>query len=149
MATVGPEAVVAAARALLGTPFHHQGRLPGLALDCAGVVICVARSLGLIDPEFEVNGYPRLPDGVSLRRYCDENLVPVTASRVGGVVLVSMARNADPHHLGIVVPYVHGGGKLAMVHAESLRHKQVIETRLVFGALMQLQGAYRIPGVED
>jgi hypothetical protein len=137
--------VVTAARALLGTPFQHQCRSPGVALDCAGVVICTARAVGAVAPEFDVTGYRRLPDGVSLRAYCDAHLRAVAAPRVGGVVLVSMGPGR-PHHLGIVVPYAHGNA-LAMVHAESQRHRSVIETRLMFGATMRLQGAYVIPGV--
>ena len=34
--------IIAIARACLGTPFRHQGRIPGVALDCAGLVVAVA-----------------------------------------------------------------------------------------------------------
>jgi cell wall-associated NlpC family hydrolase len=137
--------VVVAAHDLMGTPFRHQGRQPGQALDCAGVVISVARQLGIVAPDFDITGYRRLPDGVSLRAYCDEHLQAVAAPRVGGVVLVSFETSV-PHHLGIVVPYAHGGA-LSMIHAESQRHRRVIETRLLFGRTMRLQGAYVFPGV--
>lgn len=39
-------AVVTVARTLLDTPFQHQGRLPGVALDCVGLVVAVATVLG-------------------------------------------------------------------------------------------------------
>ncbi|MBK8745664.1 MAG: peptidase P60, partial [Propionivibrio sp.] len=39
-------AILAAARACIGTPFVHQGRIPGLALDCAGLVVAVAQAIG-------------------------------------------------------------------------------------------------------
>lgn len=35
-------AIVAAARACVGTPFRPQGRVPGLGLDCVGVVLVAA-----------------------------------------------------------------------------------------------------------
>jgi cell wall-associated NlpC family hydrolase len=139
--------VVDAARSMIDTPFAHQGRTPGLALDCAGLLICVARSLGLIAPDFDVSGYSRRPDGNSLRTYCDLYMAPIASADLlgfGDVVLVAW-RNGLPQHLGIVAPYVHSG--LSMVHAESRRHQRVIETRLLFGQAMRLVAAYRIPGV--
>lgn len=85
-----------------------------------------------------------MPDGLSLKAHCDANLVPQPAPVVGGVVLVAWSIGT-PHHLGIVVPYVHGG--LAMVHADSAVHRKVIETRLLFGRAMSLVAAYSFPGV--
>jgi hypothetical protein len=38
--------VIEAARECLGTPFRHQGRIVGEALDCAGVAVHVAERLG-------------------------------------------------------------------------------------------------------
>lgn len=142
--TATADDVVGAARALLGTAFHHQARLPGVGLDCAGVVVVVGRQLGLFDPAFDVTDYPRVPDGSTLQAYCDQYLAPAADPATGGVVLVAWGRG-EPQHMGIVVPYVHGG--LAMVHAESRRHKRVIETRLLFGRAMRLVRAYRFPGV--
>lgn len=40
-------AIVAAARACVGTRTRAQGRVPGLALDCLGVVAAAARSAGV------------------------------------------------------------------------------------------------------
>jgi cell wall-associated NlpC family hydrolase len=41
-----PDLVVSAARSHLGTAYHHQGRLPGVGLDCVGLVIVVAKTMG-------------------------------------------------------------------------------------------------------
>ena len=51
--------IVAAARECLGTPFHHQGRVLGYGLDCAGVAAHVARAVGC--EVVEVSGYGRTP----------------------------------------------------------------------------------------
>lgn len=51
-----------AARALVGTPFRHQGRAPGLGLDCAGVIAAVAIPLGLASPTMDRIDYSHLPD---------------------------------------------------------------------------------------
>ena len=41
------EQILAAARAEIGTPFRHQGRVSGKALDCAGLICHVASVIGL------------------------------------------------------------------------------------------------------
>ena len=41
---------VRVARTYIDTPFQHMGRLPGVGLDCAGVLVCVARELSLVAP---------------------------------------------------------------------------------------------------
>jgi cell wall-associated NlpC family hydrolase len=141
---MSPAEVVQAARALLGTPFHHQGRVPGVGLDCAGVPIVVARTLGLIAADFDVDAYPAIPDGVTLRDHCDRFLRRWPFEEVGGVVLVSW-KGGPPQHLGVVADHPHGG--LSIIHADNLRQKQVIETRLEFGSYMRKVQAYRLPGV--
>ncbi len=40
------EDFVRVARSYIGTPFHHQGRLPGVGLDCAGVIVCALAECG-------------------------------------------------------------------------------------------------------
>lgn len=52
--------VIAAARGWLDTPFHHQGRLKGVGVDCIGLVVGVARELGVgIYDEAELARQPR------------------------------------------------------------------------------------------
>ncbi len=133
--------VVAAARACVGTPWVHQGRLPGVALDCAGLVICVARELGLVEPGFDVNGYTRAPDG-TMPDWCARYLQPVADPELGGVLMCAIAQ--DPQHLGIVGDYLHGG--LSFIHASSSAGR-VVETRLMFATNQRLVRAFRMPGV--
>lgn len=144
MSTELQRAVVAEARAWIGTPFVHQHRVRGMAVDCAGLVIGVSRALGLVPQDFDVTGYAPIPDGRTLRAYCDAHLQPVAHLELGAVVLVAW-RGGPPQHLGIVVD--HPSGAWGMVHAESRMHRAVIESRLHFGRAMQLVAAYRIPGV--
>jgi cell wall-associated NlpC family hydrolase len=138
--------VVAAARGWLGTPFQHQQRAKGLAVDCAGLIIGVARELGLVAPDFDVTHYPRQPDGVSLLRWCEEYMVRIgqTAIQPGDVVVVAF--DSRPQHLGIVADYRHGG--LSMIHAyEHAMVHRVVEHRLMFSASMRFCAAYRLHGV--
>lgn len=142
---VRPAHVVAAARVLLGTPFHHQGRSPGVGIDCAGVPIVVARTLGLVAPDFDVTGYPAAPDGISLRAYCHDYMSRWAWEEPGGVVLVSW-RDGPPQHLGIVAEHESGTG-LSIIHADSIRQRCVIETRLEWGRYMRRVACYRFHGV--
>lgn len=139
--------IVREARALLETPFRHQGRVAGVGLDCAGVPIVIARTLGLVASDFDVNAYARTPDGESLQGFCEQYMrrIPPQQMRPGDVVLVRWQDGA-PQHLGVLVPYRHDGA-LSMVHAESRRYNKVCETRVVFGRSMRLVAVYAFPGV--
>lgn len=138
---------VAVVRSYVGTPYHHQGRLPGVGLDCAGVLICAAWACGVKPAGWDVNGYARQPDGETLRRICDEHLTAIdpAAMRAADVLLVRF-RRGPPQHLGIVFDHPRGG--LSMVHADGLRSKSVSETRVEFGRAMSLVAAYSVPGLE-
>ena len=144
---IAPADVVAVARSLLRTPYHEQGRLPGVGIDCAGVPIVVACALGLVPAGFDFLGYSARPDG-TLLAVCDRFMARSAGPEVGGVVVVASRREGEPSHLGIVTPWLADPSRLAMIHADNVRAKQVIETRLEFSAAMRLVQAYRLPGVE-
>ena len=137
--------VVAAARAWTDTPFHHQARLKGVGVDCVGLVIGVARELGLIAPDFDVTAYPRVPDGTCLMALAATHMTPIdrAAMQPGDVVVVSFDR--DPQHLGILGDYRHGG--FSIIHAAGLTGR-VIETRLMFTEQMKFVAAFALPGIE-
>jgi cell wall-associated NlpC family hydrolase len=137
--------IVAEARTWLGTPWVHQHRAKGIATDCAGLVIGVARSLGLVSDDFDVPAYGRQPNGTMLD-LCAAHMTRISqhAMQPGDVVIVAI--DVDPQHMGIVVPYRHGG--LAMVHATSVARRGVVETRLMFAANLKFMAAYRLPGVD-
>jgi len=61
--------IVDAARRYIDTPFRHQGRVLGEGIDCAGLPICVARDLGVVDAC--VNGYDRQPNDMEFRATLD------------------------------------------------------------------------------
>lgn len=142
--TVCAEDVVFAARAQLGVPWMHQARLPGVALDCVGLVIIVARGLGLVDQDLDIVGYSRTPDGRMLD-LADMHMQRLAAPEIGAVVIV--ACEIEPQHMGIVGDYRHGGWSI--IHATNAAYPaRVIETRLMFTRAMSLRAYYRLPGVE-
>ena len=54
----GRAAVVAAARAWVGTPYQHMADVPGAGVDCAMILVRVFCDLGLVEP-FDPRPYTR------------------------------------------------------------------------------------------
>lgn len=143
------EQIVATARAALRTRFQHQARLPGVALDCAGLLISTARILGLVAPDFDVKGYDRTPDGKSLLQHCDRWMTRIPRAQMapGDAIVVRWVK--DPQHIGIVGDYVHGG--LSLIHALSNPdgEGEVVEHSLDESMLRRFVAAYKLPNVGD
>lgn len=140
--------VVACARTWLGTPFQHQQRAKGVAVDCAGLVIGVARELGLVVRDFDVTGYSRHPDGHSLLRWCREYMAPVREPDLQPGDVIVVRYETRPQHMGIIGDYRHGGH--SMIHAaEHAMLSKVVEHRLMLGPHMQFVAAFAMPWVED
>jgi cell wall-associated NlpC family hydrolase len=140
--------IVAEARTWLKTPFHHQGRVRGVGVDCAGVPLEIGKALGLLPADAAITGYPRQPDGISLLAHCDRWLVrvPRAAMAAGDVIVVRFDR--DPQHVGVLGDYRHGG--LSMIHALGTPdgRGEVVEHRLDASTLARLVAVYRFPGVD-
>jgi len=137
--------VVAFARTCVGTRFAHRGRVPGVALDCAGLLICTARALGLVSPNFDVPEYTGVPDG-TLESWCDRYMTRIAQADMQVGDAIAVITDQDPQHLGILADYRHGG--LSIIHASNDRlHKRVIEHRLMFSRSFRFAAAWRLPGV--
>ena len=99
--------IIAVAREFLKTPFVHQGRLPGKALDCAGLVVVTAQRLGL--EVIDVQDYSRLPNNGALEAMLDIQPslhgVGRGEAQPGDVLLMKFKK--EPTHLGI-----HAGDNL-------------------------------------
>ena len=93
--------IVSAARACIDTPFMHQGRIPELALDCAGLIIAVAKAVGA--EYVDVAGYSRFPSGGILEScLCSQpslDIITGADKQAGDVLLIRFA--GDPQHLAI------------------------------------------------
>jgi len=95
-----PDEIVAAARSFLGTPFRHLGRVPGKALDCAGLSKSVAGAFGLSVDDREA--YGRTPANGLLETMLDAQTCLVRVSRqpqAGDLLLMKF--KGDPQHLAI------------------------------------------------
>lgn len=99
--TVGVD-IVEAARSMLGTPFAHQGRAPGVGLDCIGLIVCSARACGI--PVRDRTDYGRVPDGRTLVVELTAQMDPVEPEdALPGDILVFWVRprSRHPQHVAI------------------------------------------------
>jgi cell wall-associated NlpC family hydrolase len=129
--------VVATARSWLGTPFHHQGRLKGVGVDCAGVIVGTAAELGL--SAFDRTGYGHRPDSRELEELCGIHMrgVRLSAARPADVMLLMV--DGQPQHLAFVTD-------LGMLHAYA-PSRRVVEHRIDESWRSRIVAAFRIPGV--
>lgn len=89
--------IISEARKWLNTRFHHQGRVMGAGVDCAGVIIAVAQALGY--QIHDVQGYSRLPHKNKLQEHLEQDLDKIDQLENGCVLL--MRFDMEPQHLAI------------------------------------------------
>lgn len=137
--------VVAIAREVLGTPYGHQGRVGGLALDCAGVPVHVARRLGMSFDD--ITNYGRLPQPDEMRKVLDANLIRVQKAdmQFGDVAWIRFQR--EPQHFAILGNYRYGG--FSLIHASNGSGlSKVVEHRMDEKWANRIVAVWRFPGVE-
>lgn len=95
--------IIDAARSCLGTPFHHLGKLPGVGLDCIGLLEISGKPAGFKAKEYET--YKRIPDGRSLMRELRRQLCEIDPeSAIPGDILVFYINEETkkPQHVGFL-----------------------------------------------
>lgn len=133
--------IIAAARACIGTPFLHQGRIPGVALDCAGLLIAVAQAVGA---EYQdVTGYGPNPSGGMLQAALDAQpgLGRVSANARAPGDLLLMRFSTEPQHLAVLTGET-------IIHAYS-HVGTVCEHRLSSMWATRIVSVYRFRGAES
>lgn len=136
------EQLVATARSYIRTPYAHQGRFPGLALDCAGLVVCAARACGIAVND--VAGYSRTPDGVTFLAGIEAQMDKVNLKDLQPGDVLAFTFLLDPQHAAMVVQV---GDVIRVVHAH-MRVRQTVEHALDETWIRRICGAYRFRGVE-
>lgn len=103
-------AIDGAARGCVGTRFRPQGRTPGIALDCIGVVLIAARGGGI---SFAVPSYRLGGDGEAAldAGLSAQGCVAVAVAAAGDILVIAPAPGR--RHLGVVtnrgVVHAHAG----------------------------------------
>jgi cell wall-associated NlpC family hydrolase len=137
--------IIAAARAALGTPFVHQGRQVGVALDCAGLMDHVATVLDV--PHVDVAAYARRPSGGRLEATFDahvasgviERVLPISQRKAGDILIMHFG--GEPQHIAIfsgqtIIHSWQGPGKVCEHRMDDVWVKRIVRV-------------YRFVGVEE
>jgi cell wall-associated NlpC family hydrolase len=135
--------IVREARSLIGTKFHHQGRVPGCGVDCVGLAVVVAERLGL--QVVDRTDYPPETDGEALQEALEASCDPTPEGAVQEGDVLQFRRGRSQWHVGIVA---ETGPPRRMVHALA-RHVggRVVEEPVPIEWARRLVGVWRIKGV--
>ena len=133
---------IAAARRCAGTRFRVQGRLPGRALDCVGVVIEAAKAVWNVE-RIDVPPYDLSGDQRWVEECCHAlGLVPRSNGtwRPGDVLVFRMDR--ERRHLGLAAT-MGAEQSASLIHAH-IGLRRVVEEPLCAAWRAQLQAVFRI-----
>lgn len=135
--------VVAEAMTWKGTPFHWQASLKGVGADCKGLIVGVARELGLPEAASLYAAMAdygwRVPVAV-LKRGLAETFDRTDDPRAGDVLLLTLG--GSPQHLAI-----HAGE--VVIHTYNAGPKRVITSPMsVIRRAWPLDSAWRFRSLE-
>ncbi len=140
---IAREQIVAAARAWVGTPYHHQASVKGAGCDCLGLIRGVWRELLGAEPE-AMPAYTRdwgdVTGAEPLLAAARRNLIAIdAASTLAGDVLVFRMRAGVAKHAGILA------SAETFIHA--VEDEGVAEIGLTRWWRRRLAAAFAFPGV--
>ena len=133
--------IVEQARTYIDARWQHQGRLPD-RMDCVGLVVLVGTALGM--EHYDITGYRRTPEGVSLLRHllsAGFTRKPVGDRQPGD--LMAFRDTSQPCHVAILG---ERGGEETIIHA-SAGKKKVLEEPYDHEWPTKLVACYNFPGV--
>ena len=123
----------------IGVPFVHMGRSVR-GLDCVGLVVMVARELGMdvLDSTYYGREPARNNNAFQLADYLRRNMgEPVQRPyQPNDVVMMKLRPRFAPAHVGIVAPHKFGLGlihsygsigKVVLQRIDHRRHEQIVE----------------------
>lgn len=153
MPSTEADLIVARARAWVGTPYRHQHRARGLAVDCVGLIVGVGIETGFLawdDAEFERwAGYSRTPNPTRMGAAIEHFLEPVMRAPLdppgpGSIAWMGWRRHL-PMHLGILAEF---NGRRTLIHAFEHRG-QVVEHDFAGEWPERVVSWWRYPGAPE
>ena len=146
MTGVTRSAVIAHARAWIGTPYHHQASLRGVGADCLGLVRGILREITGVEPDrlppytrdwAEASGDEAMLAGA--RAHLAE--VPVGRARPGDVLIFRLRAGLAAKHAAILA------SPGTMIHA--IEGAPVAEVPYGRWWRRHLAGVFSFPGLDD
>jgi hypothetical protein len=142
-------AIVQHVRTCKGTPFQHQGRLPGVGLDCIGLAIEAAKAAGEFTPALaaSIPPYGPVPHSRKFLTWLQTNLVEIKRENVliGDLAMIRIANR--PMHIAVVADRDHKGtltGPFTYVHSDA-RQAKVDEKDM--DSLLRVYAFFRLPNL--
>ena len=134
--------IIAEARSWLKTPYRHQGRLKGIASDCAGMVNKVGESKGCVSSE-DANrkDYGREPDPIKMKAALDKLFIRVPKAEMRPGDIPWMRAQTKAQHIGIL------SERNTLIHA--VQNYDVQELPLESFVKHKIVAVYRFKGLSD
>jgi NlpC/P60 family putative phage cell wall peptidase len=143
--------VTAKAREYIGTPFQHQGRLKGRALDCVGLPLCVLDELGIIDTtgvpfkKTDNANYSSQPQDEFVHQEAIRRMISIPFEELQDGDMVTLRVPSIPCHVAIICTTC---GVRGMIHAYTGNGK-CVEHVMDKKWRRRIAGCFRFPGVID
>ncbi len=102
------------------TPYLHQARLKHIGIDCAGLIIEVAKEAGIYEEGSDYSDYSRIPDGKTLQEQLNKYAIIKNKSDLKEADIILFKLLDNPQHLGIYL------GNNLIIHSYSTAEKVVI-----------------------
>lgn len=132
--------IIAAARECLGTPFHHQGRLLGVGIDCVGLAMHPVTKFNLPVEDFAT--YSREPNPQMMASQLKARVQEVFGTPQPGNILW-LEVDGDPKHLAILTR------DNTIVHAVASGPQKVIEHSFRAPWPSRVKGIFVYPGITE
>jgi cell wall-associated NlpC family hydrolase len=134
--------IIAEARSWKGTRFVHQGRLKGVAADCAGMVNKVGESKGCVSSD-DANrtDYGRNPDPIRMKAALDKLYIRIPKTEMRPADIPWMRARSRAQHIGIV------SERNTLIHA--VNGKFVEELPIDETVMNHIVAVYRFKGLSD
>jgi len=139
--------IIEEARSWKGTPWQHQGRLKGVAADCAGLVIGTGQACGVVVGNSWAlsTGYGMQPDTIKMKAALDELFIRIRKDEMKAGDIPWLRAGAKAQHLGIVAE--DGAGRRTLIHATNF--KRIEELPMEAAVNDRIVAVYRFKGLED
>jgi len=135
--------IISCAKTWIDILYRHQGRSRHAGIDCAGLIICVAKELGI--STFDTKAYPRIPNIIEFNRQMEKGgcrMIPFTDRANGDILRIAELR--WPVHSGLLE--IDRQGKEWLIHSWRPARKVIREviTKLRFS---QISSVWRYPEI--